>query len=80
MTDLLLKKHGADAFGLLAQEEDGRWRTTLTVRSLDLEREQQRGPELLANEQAAHAWVVREAAKRGFADADLNFIVEPWNG
>ncbi|MDZ4371193.1 MAG: hypothetical protein U1C74_07215 [Phenylobacterium sp.] len=80
MTDLLLKNHGADAFGLLSQEEDERWRTTLTVRSLDLEREQQCGPELLANDRSAQEWVVREAAKRGFAEGDLTFIVEQWNG
>lgn len=80
MTDILLKKHGGDAFGLLSQEKDGRWRTTLTVRSLDLETEQQRGPEFFGDEEAARQWVVREAAKHGFADADLTFIVEPWSG
>lgn len=79
MTDLLLKKDASDAFGLMAQEDDGRWRTTLTVRSLDLEREQQRGPEFFPTEDAATDWIVREAAKHGFARDDLDFIVEPYN-
>lgn len=79
MSEILLKKHAASAFGLLAQEEDGSWRTTLTVRSLDLEREQNRGPEFLPTEDAASAWVIREAAKHGFGPDDLDFIVEPRN-
>ena len=79
MADLILKKHGADGIGVLAEEPDGRWRASLTVRAQDQETEQLRGPEFFGSERMASDWVIRQAAHHGFAFDDFDIIVEPHN-
>lgn len=77
MSEPILKPHGADAFGLLAQDDDGQWRASLTVRTQDGSREQQRGPEIFASEDVAADWVYRQAGHHGFKPDQFDLLVEP---
>ena len=79
MSEPILKTHGAHAIGVISEEPDGRHRASLTVRTDDLEREQQRGPEFFGTDAAASEWLLRQASHHGFAPDEFDIVMEPHN-
>ena len=76
MADLILKRHGAVANGLISQDSANEWRASLLVRDFDKETEQTRGPEIFTSEASARTWVIRQAAHHGFKESEFDIEVE----
>ncbi|MBC7584161.1 MAG: hypothetical protein H7316_10475 [Tardiphaga sp.] len=76
MSELILKKHGAHAHGLVSYQSDGTWIGSLLVRDLNKEIEQNRGPEPFRTETDAKNWVLKQAQFHGFGPSDFDLQVE----
>jgi hypothetical protein len=76
MSDLLLKVHGAHAFGTISPEEHGQYRASLLIRDASLEHMQQRGPEFFDSENAARRWISSQARIHGFGSEDFQITLE----